>query len=424
VTARDVTTLYVQELRSALRERNIVVYSVLLPLLLYPLLLWAIFAGLTFVRGQQEGFVSRVALVGLPAGHEALRDELTRDKKVELVESPPPDRAADAVREGTVDAVADFEDVETGGTGVAPPNFRVRVVYDASKDRSAGAKARIDDAVERYRTAWVSREAARLGLAPSEFAAFAVTSVNVASARNVGAFLLKMLLPTLLVAMVALGCFYPAIDATAGERERSTWETTMTLAADRSSIVAAKYLYVATLGFAAGLLNIAAMVLTIGPILASLLGSDAAEKMSFAIPVAAVPVVALGAMLTALFIAAGMMICAAFARTFREGQSMVSPFYLLVILPALFLQTPDLEFTWRLALVPVINVAMMFRDAISGVFQWPLIATTVAVELALIAACLALARRILDAEDVLTGAFTGSVVTFLRGGRRARGARS
>jgi sodium transport system permease protein len=198
----------------------------------------------------------------------------------------------------------------------------------------------------------------------------------------------------------------------------------MTLAADRASIVTAKYLYVATLGLAAGVLNIVAMVLTLGPILSSLLGTEA-DRVSFAIPVKAIPIVAIGAALTALFIAAGMMICAAFARTFREGQTMVSPFYLLVILPATFLQTPDLEFTPKLALVPVINVAMMFRDAISGVFRWPLIATTIVVELAVIAACLALARRIVEAEDVLTGSFTGSIVTFLRGrrGRRAEGAR-
>ena len=46
--------------------------------------------------------------------------------------------------------------------------------------------------------------------------------------------------------LVAVGCFYPAIDSTAGERERSTWETLMTVSASRGSIIAAKYLYVAS----------------------------------------------------------------------------------------------------------------------------------------------------------------------------------
>ena len=54
-----------------------------------------------------------------------------------------------------------------------------------------------------------------------------------------------------LVIMVALGCFVPSIDSTAGERERSTWETLMTVSAPRSSVILAKYLYVATLGILA-----------------------------------------------------------------------------------------------------------------------------------------------------------------------------
>ncbi len=64
--ASDVRLLYKRELRSALRERNIVVNSILLPVFLYPLLLWLTYTGITFVTGQNEGFVSRVMLQRLP----------------------------------------------------------------------------------------------------------------------------------------------------------------------------------------------------------------------------------------------------------------------------------------------------------------------------------------------------------------------
>ncbi len=71
--------------------------------------------------------------------------------------------------------------------------------------------------------------------------------------------------------MVAVGCLYPAVDTTAGEHERGTWETTLTLAASRFSIVIAKYLYVTTMGFIAGLLNLTAMTLSMGSVLAPLM---------------------------------------------------------------------------------------------------------------------------------------------------------
>ena len=44
---RQVFTIFAHEVRSALRERNIVIYSIVLPVVMYPALLWGVFAGVT-----------------------------------------------------------------------------------------------------------------------------------------------------------------------------------------------------------------------------------------------------------------------------------------------------------------------------------------------------------------------------------------
>jgi sodium transport system permease protein len=221
------------------------------------------------------------------------------------------------------------------------------------------------------------------------------------------------MLPLFLVIMVALGCFIPAIDSTAGERERSTWETTLTLAASRRDIVVAKYLYVATLGLIAGLLNVAAMFVSMGPVLAPMI-AQGGVTFEFALPPLAFPVMALGAFALALFFAAAMMILAAFARTFKEGQGMVTPVYFLGLIPVLLGQGSEVTLTPATAAIPVGNVAMMMRDAVRGVFQWPLIGETMAVSVAALALCLMLARSILRFEEFLTGAYEGSFLRFVR----------
>ena len=66
----------------------------------------------------------------------------------------------------------------------------------------------------------------------------------------------------MLIIMLAMGAVYPAIDTTAGERENGTWETMMTAATSRENILIAKYLYVATMSFVAGCLNVMAMMFT------------------------------------------------------------------------------------------------------------------------------------------------------------------
>lgn len=169
----------------------------------------------------------------------------------------------------------------------------------------------------------------------------------------------------------------------------------------------------ATLGGVAGLLNLVAMMLTMRGIVAPLVGRDG-EALEFGLSLSALPVIVLGAVLLAGLVAAGMMVLASFARTFREGQAMVSPFYLATLLPVMFLSTPGITLTVPLALVPVINIALLVREAFSGTIKPLETLVAVAATLAAIAALLRLARWILSTEDVVVGSYGGSLATFLR----------
>ncbi len=426
----EIRLLYIRELRSALRERSIVIGSLLVPLLLYPVMLWLAFTAITFLQGQGERFVSRVAVVGLPAEHEALRDEIAEVESVELVAAPARGEAPspgagegrgegsgwagtleEAVVTGEVDAVAEFLPPQASADDL-DGNFRVRLIFDSSEDRSVKARQRLVEVVDTYRDRWIRRQATDLGIEDRAWEGIRIERLDLATSDERGAFVLGMMVPLLMIIMIAVGCFYPAVDTIAGERERSTWETSLSLAPSRTALLVSKYLYVATLGGVAGLLNLAAMTLSMSAILAPLMGDDGAG-FEFRIPWAAMPLMAAASVLLALFIAAGMMVCAAFARNFKEGQSMVGPFYMLCIVPVLFVQSPDLTLNLRTALIPIVNVALLFREAITGVFDVPAIALTFAVEGLTIAACLAVARFVLGFEDVVTGTHQGGIGKFL-----------
>src|ERR1700751_3826382 len=106
ISWREVRVLYAREMRGALRERAIVLNSILIPVFLYPFLLWAAFTGLTFVMGQTEGFVSRIVVSEWPSGHPGLRLKLERDEKFQLVDSSEADEAErQRIKEGSLDAL-------------------------------------------------------------------------------------------------------------------------------------------------------------------------------------------------------------------------------------------------------------------------------------------------------------------------------
>jgi sodium transport system permease protein len=128
----------------------------------------------------------------------------------------------------------------------------------------------------------------------------------------------------------------------------------------------------------------------------------------------AAPVMFLSAVLLAGFIAAGMMVFAAFARTFKEGQAMITPFYLVVMVPIVFLQVPGVQFSPSTAVVPVVNLVLMMRAALGGTLELLPVAITLASSLGAITLALTAAAWILKIEEIATGAYSGNLLKFVR----------
>jgi len=412
---RDVGVLFAREMRSALREKSIVLNSILIPVCLFPFLLWAIFSGIMYMEGRTQGFVSRVVVGQWPEGHPGLKSRFKLQDDFLLI-SPGGGDPKELLRRESADAILEFLP-GTNSAGLAA-DFQARVTYDESKERSDTAMNRIEAEIRDYTAGWFRREALNRGVAPDEWRGSAVVSENVASKKQMGSFIMGLILPVIFVIMVSMGCLYPAVDTMAGERERNTWETLMSAGVSRESVLAAKFLHITAMGTMAGGLNVLSIALTTRPIFDSL--GNAGKGLDMSAPLSALPALALAAVLLAGLIGAVMMILASFARTFAEGQSMVIPFYSVLPLTLLFLQMPGLKFSAGLALIPVINLTMMTRAALAGEFPALPIALALGETLCLIYLCLRLSAFILKFEDFIAGTYSGGVWKFLRSRLAAR----
>jgi sodium transport system permease protein len=409
---RQIWILYRHEVRSALRDRSIVAMSIVIPLVMYPLLLWATFAAMNFVEGQAERLTSRIAVLDAPAPHAVFLDSMAANGRIAVTEWTQGEAAGrEAVARGRIDVFVQFEAPQAEGAGL-DENFQLRVFYSAARDRSERARAQVEAALGDYRGAWIDDTRQDLDISDREWSSFAVVQEDLATPEESTRFLLAMVVPMLTLIMVALASFYPAIDATAGERERSTWETLMTVAASRGNIAAAKYLYVATFGAMGGLLNVGALVLSLRWILTPIAGPD--DVGGGGLPLSTIPVIAMGTFLLGLFVAAGMLVFAIFARNFKEGQASITPFYMVIILPAIFLQSPDLELTNRLALVPVVNLVLLLRGAIDGTVPVGPGLLTLATMAVTVALAVTFAQWVMRREEVLLGSAGPGLWPFLR----------
>lgn len=235
---------------------------------------------------------------------------------------------------------------------------------------------------------------------------FAVSAQGIAPRTSVGGYVLSKVLPLIVVIMIMLGAFHPAIDITAGERERGTLETTLSAPIDRFSLMAGKVLAVATLAALSGFLNLASMSLTVlqGARMVAGSGSLALPWMRTISVLAVVP--------PAAFLFASVMVAVgAVARSFKEAQTLLTPIYFLCMAPSLTAALGDFELRGVATLIPGVNITLLARDLMVGRATAAVTLVVFATTIVYGAAALALAARLYDSERLLGADEPGLTLT-------------
>lgn len=407
-----------KEILTSFRDRQTTLYTVVLPIVLYPFLFWSMIQGALFLQGRREHTEVRVGLAtdarsrvpqGLkraleepppressePGGRE---DETARARRASVnrvvVETAPAPLGeagarswlAEDARRDAADTRAKKPDAvlfvpaqvapqgpspsdgnvgadgakESGG-GAIPP--QLELLYDSTKSHSDIAKKRIEERLPPFARELQEEGVCAAGFPASDLEPFEKESRDVAPEADRGAYILSFLLPMLLVIMTVMGAFFPAVDLTAGERERNTAETTLLLPVPRLAVHQGKILAVCTSALIATALNLFALALSAGHLYGML---SKTTDIQFQVPVEAFFAIAPLALLFAFFVSSVLTGIAALARTFKEGQALIGPVQMVFILPAMAGAIPGLELTPSMSFVPVLNVVLAFRSMIKG----------------------------------------------------------
>jgi sodium transport system permease protein len=410
------------ELRASLRDRQTTLYTFVLPICMYPVLFWVMVQGALLVKGKREHTKVEVGIAA-----EA-PDKLPSELAATLVGTPPDEEDPDALIPNAVvvreleaqasratarswaeskwadrkaegpDAVLFIADPDTLTSQSIDGTQGAELFFDSTKGTSEIARARVQarmpELVERLR----AQKARDLGHDPRDLTAVEVESHDIAPRSDKGALLLSFVLPMLLVIMTVMGAFFPAVDLTAGEKERNTAETTMLLPVPRSSVHQGKILAVCTTAVIASSLNLIAIGLSAEHLFGMLVR---ASDVQIQLPTLALISIAPLALLFAFFVSAVLTGFAGLAATFKEGQAMLGPVQMVFILPALAGALPGLELTPGMAFVPVLNVILSFRAMLLGKAMFLEYGLTAFALLAYALIAIRLASHMLSRESVV-----------------------
>lgn len=243
----------------------------------------------------------------------------------------------------------------------------------------------------------VNNEAAR-GLLGSEFEApYRLYATPVVLKSNY-ADLLATMVPLVLVLMTMAGAVYPAIDLTAGERERGTMEALIVSPMPSYAILLAKYSAVVTVALLTALANLAAMTVT--------LWVSGIGKLVFGEGVLSTGVIGTVLILLVLFtmfFAALLLAVTSFAKSFKEAQAYLIPLMLLALTPGVMSLLPGIRFTNLLATVPLVNIVLLARDVLTNDAEWNTAMVAVICNGIYALAALAVASRLFGLDAAVSG---------------------
>jgi sodium transport system permease protein len=402
-----ILTVYLKELKDSLRDRRTLISMIVIPTLIIPVLIFGVGSIMSKVLKQARDEATSVIILN-GADSPAVVAALKADKNFR-VEAPAGDYKqliSEKKVRVAVEIPAGFESSLKSGT---PQTVKI-YHYEGELKSSMGA----GELEKFFRTLRDQTIAARLterGLPPTLVQPFEIKRENVAPPEKVGGNAFGGFIPYLIIILCFTGAMYPAMDLTAGEKERGTMETLLCSPVSRLNIVLGKFLMVLTASVTTIFLSLASMGVSaaIGIMSFSGGGGAAAGAKAAAASSGPLPLIdPLGifgvlAMIVpvAVFFAALLLAISLFAKSYKEAQSYVSPLIIVVIMPAMLGMLPGIELSAKTALIPILNLSLVCKEMLSGVWHWPYIALIFGSSSLYAALALAFCVRMFNREDVM-----------------------
>lgn len=391
--------VYRKEFTEWVRDRRTLISTVLVPLFFFPIIMVG-FAALSVVmidKAQRE--TPTIMLLGGEDSPQLLA-ELRKAKSLEIA----PFRAnwKEQISNKEIRAVVEI-----------PPKFQaalemgeaktVKIYFYEGETKSSFGADHIQKFLKDYRDQVVRERLAAKNVPPSVLTPFEIHQENVAPPEKVSGATVGGFIGYMVVLLCMTGAMYPAIELTAGEKERGTMETILSSPISRMNLVLGKFLLVLSAALATAALSVMSMGISFSALRRFNMSSGRGDAAALLLKLGpkAVAAIFLMALPMAVLFSAVLMTIALFAKSHKEAQSYLTPMTFLVVIPAVASLLPGVELTPKLALIPILNTSLVCKEIMTGTYHWNSIALIFVSTCMYAGAALFLAFKTFQRESVL-----------------------
>ena len=356
-----IVSIFKKELIDVLRDRRTLMFMVVIPILITPLLVIGSIKFQEYQNKKSEEKILKIAYIN--ESEDSLTKQLLSDQKgVKIIEGVPIDSIesyikSDSLQGGLYLGKGFLKKIKTNSSG------DVKIYYKSS-DLISKSKKRMQAALDIYKEKIIAERLKQLNVDGQILEPITITNIDMATAKETMGKAIGGFIPYVLVMFIFLGAMYPAIDLGAGEKERGSLETLLSSPATKFEITMGKLLVVSLTGIVSGLvsvLGISSSLFFIDKIPVQIQETILElinPFMIFSIIILMIPI--------AIFFASMLLSISFYARSFKEAQSLMGPLNMVIIVPLFLSLGPGMEMDHATALMPLINVGLLTKEILAG----------------------------------------------------------
>lgn len=402
--SKIVKYIFKKEMLDILRDKKTLFMMIILPVILYPVMMILLTQVMVMSTNSMNEKELPIAIKGNADSQliSMINDNDKKDEKGDKEESGKLKivKVKDYKKAINDESIVAYIEVKEN-------NKKYNVYTNSSVSDSNTAIQRIEKVFEDYKQEKINENLKEKGLDVKQtLEPIVYKNIDIAKNEELAGHMLGQILPFILIIGILLGAIYPAIDVMAGEKERGTLETLLTLPISNLELVMGKYMAVSFSAIVTAIFNLLSIALTL-IYLVTTSGLEASElgigsldlnKLIFPIIITIICVCIFAMVVSAI----SMCVCS-LAKSFKDAQNYMTPIMLLVMIPSYVSMVPNIELDKFTATIPVVNISLLIKSVLSFKSDLGLVALVLVSNIAFVILSVMLLSKMFDSEEILFG---------------------
>jgi sodium transport system permease protein len=385
-------TVLKKELLDIFRDRKTIIFTIFLPILIYPAMFSFMSSSITNIQDEAEKEINiylegdtnssaAAAILSLPMAN--------------IVET---DEPHELLKNGELQLIVQIPEIFDQNI-ISGKSDKITILIDEESNKSMIANEMVSSALDAYKDALVSQRLTAAGLDASILSPFELdvqSGINTGEEADGFSSMMMTMLPSLIVILMISSTLGMAADMGAGEKERFTFEPLLSTSANRSSIILGKIVALCVVSFLSLLANIFVMAFSMEKFMG--FGQELNLKIDF---YSMLGIVLIGVLIL-IFLTTLQISISIYARSTKEANSYLAAITMPAMLLAFIPYMSDAKsINSAFFNIPITNSICLMKEFIVGIYDFRHILIVVCWHMFYILLAILFANYLFSKEEVI-----------------------